>query len=145
MTSRKIFFFVSAISALALLSLSVAFVYFQMNKPNKTMIISNVVLSDEVQKNSRLTGTISTFPYGTRQVFVFFDFEKAEEGSGITISWFYGDKEITSNNYELDATSGYRSYCLLKEDGARLPKGAYFVRILQGDKSLLPNYAFHIQ
>lgn len=145
MGSRKVFLLISIVTVIALFSVSVAFVRYQMYKPNETMIISNVVLSDEVEKSSRLTGTLSVFPYGTRQVFLFFDFEKADEGSGITICWFYGEKQVRIDNYELDAASGYRSYCLLKDDGAILPRGVYSVRILQGDKQLLPDYAFNIQ
>lgn len=142
--SRPIFLLVSSVSVLALFFISVAFVYHQVYKPSKKIIIKNIVLSDEVAKNSRLTGTVSTFPHGTRQVFVFFDFEKAEVGSSVTVSWFYGEKEIRVDNYRLDEPSGYRSYCLLKEDGSPLPKGGYFLRILQGNVPLLPDYAFNI-
>ncbi|MCL2146304.1 MAG: hypothetical protein FWH52_00730 [Synergistaceae bacterium] len=138
------FFAVAIICTFTLLFISVLLVYYYINIPSDTIIIQNVVLSDEIENKSRLTGTISRFSYGTRQMFVFFDFEKAQVGDSITLRWYYGDKEIRSDVYKLDETSGYRVFCLLKEDGSLLPRGAYSLKIMQGDKAVIPEYVFNI-
>ena len=141
---RYYFFVVTLICTFALLIISVLLVYHYINRPSDTIIIHNVVLSDEIENKSRLTGTISRFSYGTRQIFVFFDFEKAQVGTIITVCWYYGDREIRSDVYRLDETSGYRVYCLLKEDGSLLPRGAYSLKIMQDNKAVIPEYVFNI-
>jgi len=141
---RYIFFFVALTCALALLFISILLVYHYIKKPSDTIIISNIVLSDEIENQSRLTGTVSRFSYGTRQMFVFFDFEKAKIGTNIAVHWYYGGKEIRNDIYKLEEPSGYRVYCLLKEDGALLPKGAYSLKITQDNKMIIPEYVFNI-
>jgi hypothetical protein len=141
---RYIFFAVTLICVFALLFISVLLVYHYIKKPSDTIIIRNVVLSDEMENQSRLTGTISRFSYGTRQIFVFFDFEKAQIGTNIAVCWYYGGKEVRVDVHKLEEPSGYRVYCLLKEDGSLLPRGAYYLRIMQGDKAVIPDYVFNI-
>jgi hypothetical protein len=141
---RYSFFAVAFICAFALLYISVFLVYHYIKKPSDTIIIRNVVLSDEIENQSRLTGTISRFSYGIRQIFVFFDFEKAIIGTYIAVCWYYGGKEVRTDNYLLEEPSGYRVYCLLKEDGSLLPRGAYSLRIMQDDKAVIPEYVFNI-
>ena len=142
--NRFSFFAVTIICTFALLIISVLLVYHYINRPSDTIIIHNVVLSDEIENKSRLTGTISRFSYGTRQIFVFFDFEKAQPGTNITVRWYYGEREIRNDVYSLDETSGYRVFCLLKEDGSLLPRGAYSLKIMQDNKAVIPEYVFNI-
>jgi len=141
---RYIFLAVTVACAFALLFIAILLVYHYVNKPSDTIIIRNIVLSDEIENQSRLTGTVSRFSYGTRQIFVFFDFEKANVGTDIAVRWYYGGKEIRTDIYKLEEPSGYRVYCLLKEDGSLLPKGAYSFKMTQDDKAIIPEYMFNI-
>jgi hypothetical protein len=141
---RYYFFAVTIICTFALLIISVLLVYHYINKPSDTIIIHNVVLSDEIENKSRLTGTVSRFSYGTRQIFLFFDFEKAQTGTSLTVCWYYGEKEIRSDIYKLEETSGYKVFCLLKEDGSILPRGVYSLKVMQDDKAVIPEYVFNI-
>ena len=141
---RYIFFSVTLTCTLALLFVSILLVYHYIKKPSDTIIVRNIVLSDEIENQSRLTGTVSRFSYGTRQIFVFFDFEKAQIGTNVTVSWRYGGKEVRTDTYIFEEPSGYRVYCLLKEDGSLLPRGAYSLKIMQDDKTVIPEYVFNI-
>ncbi|MCL1941615.1 MAG: hypothetical protein FWG09_06695 [Synergistaceae bacterium] len=141
---RYIFFAVALACALALLLISVLLVHHYIKKPSDTIIVRNIVLSDEIENESRLTGTVSRFSYGTRQIFVFFDFEKAQIGTDIAVNWYYGGKKVLADVRRLEETSGHRAYGLSKEDGSLLPKGAYSLRIMQGDKTVIPEYVFNI-
>ena len=141
---RYIFFAITLICALAILFISILLVHHYIKKPSDTIIIRNIVLSDEIENRSRLTGTISRFSYGTRQMFVFFDFEKSHIGTNIAVNWYYGGKEILTETYKLEEPSGHKVYCLLKEDGSLLPKGNYSLKIMQDDKTAIPEYVFNI-
>jgi hypothetical protein len=141
---RYIFFAVTVTCAFALLFIAILLVYHYIKKPSDTIIIRNIVLSDEIENQTRLTGTVSRFSYGTRQIFVFFDFEKAQTGTNIAVYWYYGGKEVRNDIYELEEPSGYRVYCLLKDDGSILPKGVYSLKITQNDKAIIPEYVFNI-
>ena len=141
---RFSFFAVAFICAFALLVISILLVYHNIKKPSDTIIIRNVVLSDEIENQSRLTGTISRFSYGIRQIFVFFDFEKAQIGTNIAVCWYYGGKEVRTDTYKLEESSGYKVFCLLKDDGSLLPRGAYSFKIMQDNKAVIPEYVFNI-
>lgn len=141
---RYTFFAVASICAFALLVISVLLVYHYINKPSDTIIIRNIVISDEIEKQSRLTGTISRFSYGTRQIFVFFDFEKAQAGTNIDLCWYYGGKEVDTKTDTLEEPSGSRVYQFLKKDGSILPRGAYSLRVMQDNKAVIPEYIFNI-
>ena len=141
---RYIFFSVTFTCALSLLSISVLLVYHYINRPSDTIIIRNIVISDEIENQSRLTGTVSRFPHGTHQIFVFFDFEKAQTGTNIVMSWNYGGREVWADTYTLEEPAGYRVYSLLKEDGTMLPRGSYSLKIMQDGKTVVPEYVFNI-
>jgi hypothetical protein len=141
---RYTFFAVALICAFALLIISVLLVYHYINKPSEIIIVHNIVISDEMNNQTRLTGTVSRFSYGTRQIFVFFDYEKASIGTKIFLCWGYGGKEFRTEDYELKEPSGSKVYCFLVEDGSILPKGAYSLNIMQDDKAVVPEYIFNI-
>ena len=141
---RYAFFTVALICTFALSVVSVLLVYHYINIPSDTIIIRNIVISDEISNQSRLTGTISRFSYGTRQVFVFFDFEKAQIGTNVDVCWSYGGREVRTDTYKLEEFSGSKVYSLLKEDGSILPRGAYSIRIMQDEKPVIPEYVFNI-
>jgi len=141
---RYVFFTVALICTFALTVVSVLLVYYYINKPSDTIIIRNIVISDEISNQSRLTGTISRFSYGTRQIFVFFDFEKAQIDTSIEVCWSYVGKEVRTDTYKLEESSGSKVYSLLKEDGSVLPRGAYSMKIMQDEKPVIPEYLFNI-
>ena len=99
------------------------------NNLGESLLIHDVVISTEVDDTRRLTGTVSRFPYGSRQICMRFNYSKAAEGAEIRILWFMGDKLIQSDSYALTATSGARIYCLAREDGQPLPRASYSVGI----------------
>ena len=141
---RYTFFAVASICAFAILTISVLLVCHYISKPSDTIIIRNIVISDEIEKQSRITGTISRFSYGSRQIFVFFDFEKAQIGTNIDLYWYYGGREVDAKTDTLEEASGSRTYQFLKEDGSILPKGAYSLKIMQDNKAVIPEYVFNI-
>ena len=141
---RYTFFALTLVCAFALLVISVTLVYHYIKKPSDVIIIRNIVISDEIEKQSRLTGTISRFSYGTRQIFVFFDFEKAQIGTNVDLCWYYGGREVDTNSYTLEEPSGSKVYQFLKKDGSILPRGAYSLKIMQDDRSVIPEYVFNI-
>jgi len=99
-------------------------------KPSESLLIHDVVISTEVDDDKRLTGAVSRFPYGPRQVCLRFNYSKATEGAEIKVLWFEGDKLVHSDSYTLSASSGFKIYCLTLENGQPLPKGSYSVGIL---------------
>ena len=141
---RYIFFAITLTCTLALLFISILLVHHYIKKPSDTIIVRNIVLSDEIENQSRLTGMVSRFRYGTPQVFVFFDFEKAQIGTDIAMNWYYGGKKVLTETYTLEEPSGRKIYCLLKEDGSSLPKGSYSLKITQDNKTVIPEYVFNI-
>ena len=100
------------------------------NKPSESLLIHDVVISTEVDDTKRLTGAVSRFPYGSRQICMRFNYSRATEGAEIRILWFMGDKLIQADSYALSASTGSKIYCLAREDGQPLPKGSYSVGIL---------------
>lgn len=111
--------------------------------PRQGFTISNVSVSVDFDDRRFLAGTASRFPYGTRQVFVRFDYSCLEANSSMDLSWDWGQKRVQSETYELSAPSGTRMYCLLKEDGSPLPRGMYTVTI-QCLTEIMPNFHFEI-
>ena len=106
------------------------------NKPSESLLIHDVVISTEVDDTKRLTGAVSRFPYGSRQICMRFNYSKATEGTEIRILWFVGDKLVQSDSYALSASSGSKIYCLTLENGQPLPKGSYSVGILHNSERI---------
>ncbi|MDR1648772.1 MAG: hypothetical protein LBR71_00800 [Synergistaceae bacterium] len=107
------------------------------------MEIYRVTISTEIDDRLRLTGVVSRFPYGARQVCLYFDYGKITKDSEIEVLWSIGDKVVQSGAYLLPAPSGSKIYGLVLEDGRPLPKGLYSVRIVFG-KQLLSDFKFEI-
>ena len=105
------------------------------NKPSESLLIHDVVISTEVDDANRLTGAVSRFPYGSRQICMRFNYSKASEGTEVRILWFLGDKLVQSDSYVLSASSGSKIYCLTLENGQPLPKGSYSVSIMNKAES----------
>ena len=93
-------------------------------------MIQNVVISTELDNKLRLTGAVSRFPHGSRQVCLRFDYARATEGSEIRVLWSSGEKLVQSDTYTLSTSSSSKIYCLVRENGQPLPKGHYSVGIL---------------
>ena len=122
--------------ATVLLLLSFWVIHQNSNKPSESLMIYDVVISTEVDDKLRLTGAVSRFPYGSRQICLRFNYSKATEGGEIRILWFSGEKPVQSDSYLLPTSSGTKIYCLVKEDGQPLPKGSYSVAILNNAERL---------
>ena len=113
------------------------------NKPGESLEIYRVTISTEIDDRLRLTGVVSRFPYGARQVCLYFDYGKITRDSEVKILWFIGDKVVQSGTHTLSAPSGSRIYGLVLEDGRPLPNGLYSVRIVFGEE-LLSDFRFEI-
>jgi len=112
-------------------------------KPRMELMISNVSVSVDFEDHPFLAGMASRFAYGTRQVCLRFDYSRLEEDAPVVILWDREDKRIQAESYELTAPSGTKMYCLLKEDGSPLPRGAYTVTIQCGPE-FTPTFHFEI-
>jgi hypothetical protein len=89
-----------------------------------------------VDDKLRLTGAVSRFPYGSRQVYLRFDYSKAVDDGGIKILWFMEDKLVQSDIFALPGSSGSKIYCLLRENGQLLPRDFYLIAMLNGTERL---------
>ena len=127
---KKLFVLLVIFFATVLLLLSFWVIRQNSNKPSESLLIHDVVISTEVNDTTRLTGAVSRFPYGSRQICMRFNYSKATEGAETRILWFLGDKLVQSDSYDLCAPSGSKIYCLTLENGYPLPKGSYLVGIL---------------
>jgi hypothetical protein len=133
---RKLFLFFVVFFATVLLLLSFWVIRRNSTKPSDSLMIHNVVIATEVDNRLRLTGTLSRFPYGSRQVFLYFDYSRAARGSELRIRWFTGEQLVQADTYALNASSGSKVYCLLRENGQILPKGSYSISILNNSEHL---------
>ena len=140
---RKPFVLVVIIFAVMLPILSFWAVRQNSNKPGESLMIHNVVVSPEVDDKLRLTGAVSRFLYGARQICLRFDYSKAEKDSNVRILWFLGERLVQSNTYVLSTSSGSKIYCLLRENGQPLPRGSYSIGILYKEERL-PDFKFEI-
>jgi hypothetical protein len=129
--------------ATALLFLSFWVIRQNSSKPGESLEIYRVTISTEIDDRLRLTGVVSRFPYGARQVCLYFDYGKITKDSEIKVLWSIGDKVVQSGAYILPAPSGSKIYGLVLEDGRPLPRGLYSVRIIFGEK-LLSDFKFEI-
>jgi len=134
---KKPFVLLVIFFATVLLLLSFWVIRHNSNKPSESLLIHDVVISTEVDDTRRLTGAVSRFPYGSRQICLRFNYSKATEGAEIRVLWFTGDKLVQSDTYILSASSGSKIYCLVRENGQPLPKGSYSVGILNNSERIL--------
>lgn len=140
---RKPFLLIVIFFATILAILSFWVIQQNSNKPGESLMIQNLVISTELDDKLRLTGSVSRFPYGARQVCLRFDYTRAIEGSDIRILWFMGEKLVQSDTYTLSTPSGSKIYCLVRENGQPLPKGSYSIGILYRTERL-PDFRFEI-
>jgi hypothetical protein len=140
---RKPFLLIVILFATVLLLLSFWVIRQNSNNPSESLMIHNVVVSTELDDKLRLTGTVSRFPYGSRQIFLRFDYNKAMNGSEVRILWFTGEKLVQADTYKLFASSGSKIYCLVRENAQPLPRGPYFISILSSSEHLF-DFRFEI-
>ena len=136
MKKKKPFVLFVIFFATVLLLLSFWVIRQNSSRPGEFLLIHDVVISAEVDDTKRLTGVVSRFPYGSRQICIRFNYSKATEGTEIRVLWFMGDKLVQSDVYVLPASSGSRVYCLIRENGQPLPKGSYSVGILNNEERI---------
>jgi hypothetical protein len=137
---RRTFLALVVFFATVLLFLSFWVVRQNRGKPDVSLRIRNVTISTELDDRLRLTGAISRFPYGSRQVFLRFDYGLARDAE-VRVHWYTGDKLVLAEGYVLPAPSGSRVYCLVLENGQPLPKGLYSIEILHATERF-PNFKF---
>jgi hypothetical protein len=137
LNKKKSFVFLVIFFATVLLLLSFWVIRQNSNKPSESLLIHDVVISTEVDDTRRLTGAVSRFPYGSRQICMRFNYSKATEGAEIRILWFAGDKLVQSDAYTLSTSSGSKVYCLVLENGQPLPRSSYSVGILNNAERIL--------
>jgi hypothetical protein len=138
-TKRTLFLLLVVFFATILLFLSFWIIRQNSNKRGESLEIVNVTISTELDDRLRLTGAVSRFPYGARQVCLYFDYGKngkIAKNSEIEILWSLGDRVVQSGAYTLSAPSGSKIYGLVLEDGYPLPKGSYSVCIVYGTERL---------
>jgi len=128
--NKKPFALLVIFFATVLLLLSFWIIRQNSNKPSESLLIHDVIISTEVDDTTRLTGAVSRFPYGSRQICLRFNYSRATEGAEVRILWFVGDKLVHSDSYALAASSGSKIYYLALENGQLLPRGSYSVGIL---------------
>lgn len=133
---RKPFLLIVILFAAILAFLSFWVIRQNSNRPGESLMIHNVVISTELDDKLRLTGVVSRFPYGARQVCLRFDYSRAIEGNAIRILWYMGEKLVQSDTYALSASSGSKIYCLVRENGQPLPRGPYSISMLYNTERL---------
>jgi hypothetical protein len=133
---KKPFLFFVVFFATILLLLSFWVIRRNSTKPTDSLMIHNVVITTESDSRLRLTGTLSRFRYGSRQVFLYFDYSRATKGSELRILWLMGEQLVQAGTYALDTSSGSKVYCLIREDGQMLPRGFYSISILNNSERL---------
>ena len=106
------------------------------SKLSESLMIHNVILSVDVDDTLRLTGAVSRFPYGSRQICLRFDYSKAASDSEIRVLWFLEEKLVEADTYALPEPAGSRVYCLVRENGQPLPKGSYSIAIINNTERL---------
>ena len=105
-------------------------------KSNDSLMIHDVVISTDVDDTSRLTGAVSRFPYGSREVYLRFNYSKAALGSEIKLLWFCGEKLVEVGECALSEPSGAKVYCLMLENGQPLPRSPYSIAIVNKSERL---------
>ena len=112
-------------------------------KPSETFLIHNVMINTEFDSHRRLTGTVSRFPYGARQVCLHFDYSRVTVGSSVVLEWRWGEKLVQTDTYRLTEPSGSKIYCLLLENGQPLYRGSYSVGMIYRSERI-PEFHFEI-
>ena len=92
MTRRKPFLFLLIVFTLVLTLLSFWVVRQSSVRSGENFMISNVTINVDIHDRRFLTGTVSRFPYGSRQVCLYFDYSRVEEDGEIQVVWRWGDK-----------------------------------------------------
>ena len=85
MTRRKPFLFLLIVFTFVLTLLSFWVVRQNSVRPDESFMISNVTINVDLHDRRFLTGTVSRFPYGSRQVCLYFDYSRVEEDGEIQI------------------------------------------------------------
>jgi hypothetical protein len=129
--------------ATVLLFLSFWIIRQNSSKPGESLEIYHVTISTEIDDRLRLTGVVSRFPYGARQICLYFDYRKITQDSEIEVLWLMGERVVQSGVHLLSAPSGSRLYGLVLEDGRPLPRGLYSIRIAFEEK-VLSGFRFEI-
>jgi hypothetical protein len=92
--------------------------------------LGDVVLCDDLDDAMNPLEKKESFPGGTKQVCLWFEFTKARDGDQLEVRWRFEGEDIQRESFRLAHSMGMRAFYLLREDGSALPSGGYAVSIL---------------
>ena len=91
--------------------------------------LSQVIVCEDLDEKLQPLNPGSTFPYGSRQLCLTFNYQGAHEGDRLRIEWVHENRLIYQENVSLASGSGNKVFYLLKEDASPLPAGQNHVSI----------------
>ncbi len=100
----------------------------------KNCEIYDVSVCEELDEQLRPVGGGSPFCFGIRQLGVRFRFRLARQGESLQVRWLYQNHLIHEESLSVESTEGVKAFYLVREDGAPLPAGEYFVSIAEGGR-----------
>jgi hypothetical protein len=91
--------------------------------------LSQVIICEDLDEKLQPLNPGSTFPYGSRQLCLTFNYQGAHEGDRLRIEWVHENRLIYQENVSLASGNGNKVFYLLKEDASPLPAGSNHVSI----------------
>ena len=98
--------------------------------------IDKSVICLELDENRKPLHISSKIQYGSRQICLWFQYSKANEGNHLDITWYYGKDKVLTEQLKLMTADGVKAFYLLREEGTPLPVGSYKVVISTPVKTL---------
>ncbi len=91
--------------------------------------LSQVIVCEDLDEKLQPLNPGSSFPYGSRQLCLTFNYQGAHEGDRLRIEWLHENRLIYQESVSLPSGSGNKVFYLLKEDASPLPAGKNKVTI----------------
>lgn len=91
--------------------------------------LSQVIVCEDLDEKLQPLNPNSTFPYGSRQLCLTFNYQGAHEGDRLRIEWVHEERLIYQESVSLASGNGNKVFYLLKEDATPLPPGKHRVSI----------------
>ena len=91
--------------------------------------LSQVIVCEDLDEKLQPLNPNSTFPYGSRQLCLTFNYQGAHEGDRLRIEWVHQERLIYQESVSLASGNGNKVFYLLKEDATPLPPGKHRVSI----------------
>jgi len=122
------------LAALAVLLVTIALLLWSESE-SRGPKLEPIVLCRELDDSLQPQFPAERFPYGTRQICLWFAYDGAQEGEELRIEWLYRQRRVRSETLRFSSPSGFRAYYLIREDGAPLPPGTYAVIFFANGRS----------